>query len=249
MEFHIVTLFPGIFASPLEESILSKAQERGVVRVVVHDLREHTFDKHRVADDAPYGGGVGMVLKPEPIIRCLKAIEAASGPVTVALLTPQGVPFSQKMAHRLAKEERLVLLCGRYEGIDERIPLHYADLEISVGDFVLSGGAVPALVVLDAVVRLLPGAVGEERSVQEDSFQRGLLDYPHYTRPAEVEGHRVPEVLLSGNHEAIRRWRRKESLRRTRERRPELLAGAALTAEDRELLSEIEAEETAEGES
>lgn len=243
MEIDIITLFPGFFESPLRESILGKAQERGVVRVAVHDLRQHALDKHRVADDAPYGGGVGMVLKAEPIIRCLRALEEEAGPATVALLTPQGELFCHEMAQRLAKEERLVLICGRYEGVDERIRQHYTDLEISVGDYVLPGGESAALVVLDAVVRLLPGAVGEERSIEEDSFQRGLLDYPHYTRPAEVEGTRVPEVLLSGNHEAIRRWRRKESLRRTRSRRPDLLARAPLTDEDRELLREIESEE------
>lgn len=247
MELHILTLFPGIFSSPLQESLLAKAQERGVVRVVVHDLRDYTRDKHRMADDAPYGGGAGMVLKPEPIIRCIKAIEEAEGLATKVLLTPQGVPFTQSLAQRLAKEDRLVLICGRYEGVDERVRLHYTDLEISIGDYVLAGGEIPALVVLDATVRLVPGVVGEERSVQEDSFQRSLLEHPHYTRPAEVEGHGVPEVLLSGNHEAVRRWRRKESLRRTRARRPDLLAGASLTEEDRELLAEIEAEEASGG--
>lgn len=243
MEVHIVTLFPDLFASPLKESILGKAIDRGVVDVVVHDLRDHAQDKHRTADDAPYGGGAGMVLKPEPIIRALRAIEAEAGPATVILLTPQGIPFSQALAQRLSKEERLVLLCGRYEGVDERVRLHFTDLEISIGDYVLMGGEIPALVVLDATVRLLPGVVGEERSIQEDSFQTGLLDHPHYTRPAEAEGHKVPEVLLSGNHEAIRRWRRKESLRRTRARRPDLLETATLTDEDVELLAEIEAEE------
>ena len=243
MEFHIITLFPGFFTSPLRESLLHKAQERGVVKVLVHDLRDHALDRHRVADDAPYGGGAGMVLTPEPVIRCLRAIEAEAGPSVVVLLTPQGVPFSQALARRLAGEERLVLICGRYEGVDERIGLHYADLELSIGDYVLAGGEVAAQVVLEATVRLIPGVVGDRRSVEEDSFQVGLLDHPHYTRPAEVEGHRVPEVLLSGNHEAIRRWRRKESLRRTRTRRPDLLAAAALTDEDRELLAEIESEE------
>lgn len=243
MEVHIVTLFPDLFASPLKESILGKAIDRGVVDVAVHDLRDHAQDKHRTADDAPYGGGAGMVLKPEPIIRALRAIEAEAGPATVVLLTPQGIPFSQALAQRLSKEERLVLLCGRYEGVDERVRLHFTDLEISIGDYVLMGGEIPALVVLDATVRLLPGVVGEERSIHEDSFQTGLLDHPHYTRPAEAEGHKVPEVLLSGNHEAIRRWRRKESLRRTRARRPDLLETATLTDEDVELLSEIEAEE------
>lgn len=243
MEVHIVTLFPDLFASPLKESILGKAIDRGVVDVAVHDLRDHAQDKHRTADDAPYGGGAGMVLKPEPIIRALRAIEAEAGPATVVLLTPQGIPFSQALAQRLSKEERLVLLCGRYEGVDERVRLHFTDLEISIGDYVLMGGEIPALVVLDATVRLLPGVVGEERSIQEDSFQTGLLDHPHYTRPAEAEGHKVPEVLLSGNHEAIRRWRRKESLRRTRARRPDLLETATLTDEDVELLAEIEAEE------
>lgn len=243
MEVHIVTLFPDLFASPLKESILGKAIDRGVVDVAVHDLRDHAQDKHRTADDAPYGGGAGMVLKPEPIIRALRAIEAEAGPATVVLLTPQGIPFSQALAQRLSKEERLVLLCGRYEGVDERVRLHFTDLEISIGDYVLMGGEIPALVVLDATVRLLPGVVGEERSIQEDSFQTGLLDHPHYTRPAEAEGHKVPEVLLSGNHETIRRWRRKESLRRTRARRPDLLETATLTDEDVELLAEIEAEE------
>ena len=243
MEVHIVTLFPDLFASPLKESILGKAIDRGVVDVAVHDLRDHAQDKHRTADDAPYGGGAGMVLKPEPIIRALRAIEAEAGPATVVLLTPQGIPFSQALAQRLSKEELLVLLCGRYEGVDERVRLHFTDLEISIGDYVLMGGEIPALVVLDATVRLLPGVVGEERSIQEDSFQTGLLDHPHYTRPAEAEGHKVPEVLISGNHEAIRRWRRKESLRRTRARRPDLLETAPLTDEDVELLAEIEAEE------
>ena len=243
MEVHIVTLFPDLFASPLKESILGKAIDRGVVDVAVHDLRDHAQDKHRTADDAPYGGGAGMVLKPEPIIRALRAIEAEAGPATVVLLTPQGIPFSQALAQRLSKEERLVLLCGRYEGVDERVRLHFTDLEISIGDYVLMGGEIPALVVLDATVRLLPGVVGDELSIQEDSFQTGLLDHPHYTRPAEAEGHKVPEVLISGNHEAIRRWRRKESLRRTRARRPDLLETAPLTDEDVELLAEIEAEE------
>ncbi len=243
MEVHIVTLFPDLFASPLKESILGKAIDRGVVDVAVHDLRDHAQDKHRTADDAPYGGGAGMVLKPEPIIRALRAIEAEAGPATVVLLTPQGIPFSQALAQRLSKEELLVLLCGRYEGVDERVRLHFTDLEISIGDYVLMGGEIPALVVLDATVRLLPGVVGDELSIQEDSFQTGLLDHPHYTRPAEAEGHKVPEVLISGNHEAIRRWRRKESLRRTRARRPDLLETAPLTDEDVELLAEIEAEE------
>jgi tRNA (guanine37-N1)-methyltransferase len=216
----------------------------GLARITAHDLREHTDDKHRTADDAPFGGGPGMVMKAEPFFRAVEAIPAPSGERrAVVLLSPRGVPFDQTRAARYATLDRLVLLCGRYEGIDERVREELGAEEVSVGDFVLTGGEVAALAVIEATVRLLPGALGDEGSAEADSFSDGLLDFPHYTRPAVVRGRAVPDVLLSGDHGRIRRWRRKEALRATRERRPDLLGRAGLSAEDRELLHEIESEE------
>jgi tRNA (guanine37-N1)-methyltransferase len=214
------------------------------VQIRVHDLRAWTHDRHRQADDEPYGGGAGMVLKPEPAFEAVDAL--GRGPHTrVIVLSPQGLPFSQAMAEALAREEHLILLCGRYEGFDDRIPQGLDALELSIGDYVLTGGELPALVVLDAVARLIPGVLGDAASAQADSFASGLLEYPQYTRPPTYRGMAVPPVLLSGDHKAIARWRRKEAIRRTRERRPDLLARATVSELDRELLAEIEEEAAA----
>jgi tRNA (guanine37-N1)-methyltransferase len=240
--FDIVTIFPAMVAPALAAGVVGRAIERGGLDVAVHDLRDFTTDRHRVVDDVPYGGGPGMVLKPEPIFRALDTIEARRGqPLTVVLTSPQGTPFTQAEALRLSRLEHVVLLCGRYEGVDERVRARVSE-EVSIGDYVLSGGELPALVVLDAVARCVPGVVGDDQSVAEDSFSRGLLDFPHYTRPAEVGSLKVPDVLLSGNHAAIRRWRKRESLSRTLTRRPELLAVAALDEEERQILRELMAE-------
>ena len=236
--FDVITLFPGMFRGPLEESILRRAQDRGLIRVAVHDLRDWTHDRHRVVDDTPYGGGAGMVLKPEPVVEAVEALKAG-GAATVVVLSPQGQAFTQALAADLAQRDHLILVCGRYEGLDERVAPALGALEVSIGDYVLTGGELPALVVIDAVTRLIPGALGDAGSAREDSFATGLLDHPQYTRPTVFRGMAVPEALLSGDHARIRRWRRKEALRRTRERRPDLLAGAALTDEDRALLEEI----------
>ena len=242
MRIDVVTIFPRMVQEPLADGIVGRACAAGLVAIRVHDLRDHTDDRHRSVDDAPFGGGPGMVMKAEPFARALEAIRAEAGPAreAVVLLSPRGRPFDQKTARRFAGLERLVLLCGRYEGIDERVRESLATEELSLGDFVLTGGETAALAVAEATVRLLPGALGDEGSAGDDSFEEGLLDWPHYTRPAEWRGTRVPEVLLSGDHARIRAWRRRESLRATRERRPELLASASLTFEDRELVREIE---------
>ena len=240
----VVTIVPGMIAPSVEDGIVGRAVEAGLVRIAAHDLREHTDDKHRTADDSPFGGGPGMVMKAEPFFRAVEAIPASPGERrAVVLLSPRGTPFSQTLAARFAALDRVVLLCGRYEGIDERVREGLGAEEVSVGDFVLTGGEVAALAVIEATVRLLPGALGDEGSAGADSFEGGLLDFPHYTRPAVVRGRAVPDVLLSGDHGRIRRWRRKESLRATRERRPDLLRKAPLSAEDAGLLTEIESEE------
>src|SRR5438876_7324688 len=228
MRFDIVTIFPSMFEQPLAAGVVGRAIERGQLDVRIHDLRDFTTDRHRVVDDVPYGGGPGMLLKPEPLFRALDRIEGERGrPLTVVLTSPQGARFTHGDALRLSRAEPLVLLCGRYEGVDERVRERVSE-EISIGDYVLSGGELPALVILDAVARLLPGVVGDDRSVAEDSFSRGLLDFPQYTRPAEIDALKVPDVLLSGNHGEIRRWRKREAVSRTLERRPDLLAGAEL---------------------
>jgi tRNA (guanine37-N1)-methyltransferase len=246
VRFDVITIFPRLFDGPLGEGIVGRAIERGLVDVRIHDLRDYATDRHRTVDDVPFGGGPGMVFKPEPMFRAIDAI-ASDGvpPSAVVLTTPQGRPFSQAEAARLAGLERVVVICGRYEGVDERVREALVTEEISIGDYVVSGGELPALVIVDAVVRLLPGAVGDEQSVEADSFSRGLLDYPHYTRPAEFEGLKVPEVLLSGHHEMIRRWRSREALRRTVERRPDLLSSAELDNEEREILRELMGEKGA----
>ena len=242
MTFDIVTIFPAMIEQPLAAGIVGRAIERGTLDVKVRDLRDYTTDRHRVVDDVPYGGGPGMVLKPEPIFRALDAIETERGaPLTVILMSPQGTRFTQAVAQRLSGVDHLVLLCGRYEGFDDRVRDRVTE-ELSIGDYVLTGGELPALVVLDAVARYVPGVVGDDRSVKEDSFARGLLDFPQYTRPAEINSLRVPDVLLSGNHAEIRRWRKREALSRTLERRPDLLADASLDEEEKELLRELKNE-------
>lgn len=243
MKFDIVTIFPDTIDAGLSEGVVARGIASGVLDVQVHDLRDFTTDRHRSVDDVPYGGGPGMVMKPEPLMKAVAHVAATRGtPAAVVLLSPQGRTFTQAEAVRLAALGHVALLCGRYEGMDERVRELVATEELSIGDYVLSGGELAALVVVDAVSRLVPGVVGDEQSVAEESFSRGLLDYPHYTRPAEVAGRRVPAVLLSGHHAEVRRWRRKAALARTLERRPELLAEAALDDEDRRLLEEIKKE-------
>ena len=274
MTFDIVTIFPAMIEQAVAAGIVGRAIERGTLGVKAHDLRDFTTDRHRVVDDVPYGGGPGMVMKPEPVFRALDMIEGRrGGPLTVVLTSPQGTRLTQAEAQRLSRLEHIVLLCGRYEGFDERVRARVTD-EISIGDYVLSGGELPALVILDAVARLVPGVVGDERSVAEESFSRGLLDFPQYTRPAEVAWPgpvdpattpggpdpvspatttrrsgpvdpavlKVPDVLLSGNHAEIRRWRKRAALSRTLARRPELLNEAELDAEEQDILRELVAE-------
>jgi tRNA (guanine37-N1)-methyltransferase len=242
MRYRILTLFPEFFRSPLSSSLVGKAIERGTIALDVVDVRDFASGAHRVADDSPYGGGQGMVMKIEPVAAAIEsAIEALPGARRI-LLSPRGRPFTQQRAKELACEAAIVLVCGRYEGVDERARA-FVDEELSVGDYVLSGGEAAALVVVDAVARLVPGFVGNAGSLCEESFEDGLLEYPQYTRPETFRGERVPAVLLSGDHAAIARWRRKERLRLTRARRPELLARATLSEEDRALLREIEGED------
>jgi tRNA (guanine37-N1)-methyltransferase len=236
--FHVLTLFPRMVTSPLEESILGKAQAAGLIGVTTHDIRAFTDDKHRTADDVPFGGGSGMVMKPEPLVRCIEDVRAAHAPDRIYLLSPSGRPFDQQMAQELAGLSSVGLVCGRYEGVDDRVTT-FLDGEISIGDFVLTGGELGALVVIDAVARLLPGVLGNESSpLNESHAGEPLLEHPHYTRPRSFRGVDVPEVLLSGNHAAIARWRRQQSLVRTRNRRPDLFARLELDAADRRLLDE-----------
>jgi tRNA (guanine37-N1)-methyltransferase len=264
MKADIVTIFPDFFRGPLQYGITRRAQEMGLAEIQVHDLREFTRDRHRTVDDRPFGGGEGMVLKPEPLFECLESMALAPREERVAegakqsviLLSAQGQRFTQKVAAELAILDRIVLLCGRYEGVDERVADFLADRELSIGDYVLSGGELAAAVIVEAVMRLLPGAVGNEASTQQESFtvdaklksvsgadstcgSNGLLDYPHYTRPAEFRGIAVPEALMSGNHEEIRRWRRQRALEKTLRNRPDLLEGAELSEDDNQFLAGI----------
>jgi tRNA (guanine37-N1)-methyltransferase len=283
MRFEIITIFPGFFAGIFEHGIVRRAQAEGLVTVTAHDLRAFTHDRHRTVDDRPFGGGEGMVLKPEPLARALESLgigakcgsfdslrstpvaqddPSVAGGTRVILLSAQGRPFTQAVARELAASERLVLICGRYEGVDERINQLYCDMELSIGDYVLSGGELAAAVVVDAVMRLVPGVLGNEASGEFESFgvadaeiatddegvprsqhgSGGLLDYPHYTRPAEFGGLRAPEVLLNGDHRQIRRWRREQQLRKTLQNRPDLLERAALSPEDKSILKAIRRE-------
>ena len=240
LKIDIVTIFPTMVQAPLAEGIVGRAIERGVIDVRVHDLRVHTTDRHRVVDDVPFGGGPGMVLKPEPLFRAVEGIRAERGaPAAVILTSPDGRRFSHADAVRLSGAGHFVILCGRYEGVDERVRAKLATEEISIGDYVVSGGELPALVIVDAVARLVPGVVGDETSVARDTFAGGLLDFPQFTRPAEFQGMTVPPVLLSGHHAEIEQWRRREALKRTLERRPELLTDAALSPSDRAMLKEL----------
>jgi tRNA (guanine37-N1)-methyltransferase len=248
MMFDVVTIFPRMIEAGLAEGVVGRGIEKGLVDVRVHDLRAFTSDRHRTVDDVAYGGGPGMVMKVEPFVRALETIRAERGsPGAVVLLSPQGRRFDQTEAERLHGLGHVVLLCGRYEGIDERVRDLVATEELSIGDFVVSGGETPALLVIDAVSRLVPGVVGDRESVEQDSFAQGILDHPHYTRPAEFEGRRVPDVLLSGHHAEVRRWRMKQALLRTLDRRPDLIDEGALSREQRDLLGDAiddEKEET-----
>jgi tRNA (guanine37-N1)-methyltransferase len=243
MHIDVLTLFPQMFEVPFSFGIFKRAVDQGLVSLGLHNIRNYTHDKHRTVDDYPYGGGSGMVLKPEPIFEAVEAIKSSLGDETeelpVILLTPQGRPFSQQIAQELSRYRRLVLICGHYEGVDERVREHLVTDEISIGDYVLTGGEVPAMVVIDAVVRLLPGVLGSEASAVDDSYNSGLLEYPQYTRPPVYRGWSVPEVLLSGNHAQIAKWRREQIIRRTLERRPELLDKANLGFEDRQLIERM----------
>jgi tRNA (guanine37-N1)-methyltransferase len=242
----ILTLFPAMFQGPLTESLISRAQEQGILKIDVHDIRSFTEDKHHTADDRPFGGGAGMVMKPEPIYRALRHVGAARTRTTtgsrtknapyVIYLSPQGRPLNQAAVVQCAQHRHLVLLCGHYEGVDERA-MAWVDEEISIGDYVVTGGELPAMVLIDAAARLLPGVVKEKASVEQDSFYAGLLDYPHYTRPAVFKGKAVPEVLRNGNHALVQAWRREQSLVRTRARRPDLLTTAALSSADKKILA------------
>jgi tRNA (guanine37-N1)-methyltransferase len=267
MTFDIVTIFPEFFRGPFEHGIIRRAREAGLVAINIHDLRNWTHDRHRTVDDRPFGGGEGMVLKPEPIFECMQTLGVASRAQraahevkeSVVLTSAGGQMFTQHMATEFAALERVVLLCGRYEGVDERVSEHIADREVSVGDFVLSGGELAAATIVDCVTRLIPGALGNEASAWQESFSasdrsfagdgpdstcasRGLLDYPHYTRPADFQGMPVPEVLMGGDHAAIRKWRRQKALQKTLRNRPDLLKQAALSKEDQVLLARIEQE-------
>jgi tRNA (guanine37-N1)-methyltransferase len=246
MRFEVFTLFPEMFDGVLTESILKRAQEAGLLEIARHDIRGHTTDKHHTVDDTPYGGGGGMILKPDPIFRAVESVLGPSPNCPVILLTPQGRLFNQQVAIELASHERLALICGRYEGVDERVREHLVTDELSIGDYVLTGGELPAMVIIDAVARLIPGVLGARWAAEDDSHASGLLEGPHYTRPAEYRGWSVPEILLSGDHARIERWRRRQALRRTWERRPDLLRRAPLTKRDLAYLVEIEAEESEE---
>ena len=243
MEIHVLTIFPDMFASPLNESILLRAQARGLLKLCVHNVRDFTTDRHRVTDDLPYGGGPGMVMKPEPIVAGIETVRDRYGPAHVILLSPQGDLLTQSHVKALACHERLLLICGRYSGIDARVQ-HYVDAEISIGDYVLTGGELPAMVLVDAVARMIPDVLGDQLSAEEDSLFHSLLQGPVYTRPVEFDGLQVPTILRSGDHAAIAKWRRRQALLTTRQRRPDLLQQAPLDPQDKAILQEFDRSET-----
>ncbi len=243
MQFDILTLFPAMFEGPLTESILKRARERGLLSVHLHNIRDYTTDKHHSVDDTPYGGGGGMVMQAPPLVAAVEDVRGQDADAPVILLTPQGRVFTQTVAHELAQHERLILVCGRYEGVDERVRALAITDEISVGDFVLTGGELAAMIIVDAVARLIPGVLGARWAAEEDSHAMGLLEYPHYTRPPEFRGLRVPDVLLSGDHGAVERWRREQAIRRTWRRRPDMLLSAELSEAERWLLAQLAEED------
>ena len=249
MQFEVFTLLPDVFPPYLESSILQRARQRGLIDVRVHNIRDYTHDRHHTTDDTPYGGGGGMVMKPEPVFEAVESVlgfesdQTQPAPVPVILLTPQGRVFTQRIAEELSRYERIALLCGRYEGVDERIREHLATDEISVGDFVLTGGELPALLLIDAVSRLLPGVLGDPTGAEDDSHSMGLLEYPHYTRPPEFRGWKVPEVLLSGDHAKLEKWRREQALQRTLRRRPDMMERAELSEAEKRFVEGLKKQE------
>ncbi|MBK5277161.1 MAG: tRNA (guanosine(37)-N1)-methyltransferase TrmD [Desulfuromonadales bacterium] len=245
MRFDILTLFPGMFAGPFDESIIRRGRDKQLIDIAIHNIRDWATDRHQTTDDAPYGGGAGMVMKVEPLTACIESVKQLHPASTVVLTSPQGRRLTHRVAAELAGQSGLIIVCGRYEGIDERMRSLCIEDDISIGDFVLSGGEIAAMTIVDAVTRLIPGVLGSDESAGTDSFCDGLLEYPQYTRPPEFRGLTVPEILLSGNHNLIRKWRRSESLRKTRLLRPDLMTGVALTKEDRKLITELERNDAA----
>jgi tRNA (guanine37-N1)-methyltransferase len=245
MQFEVFTLLPEVFPPYLESSILLRARQRGLIDVRIRDIRDYTHDKHHTTDDTPYGGGGGMVMKPEPVFEAIESVlgfaagETQSPSIPVILLTPQGRVFNQRIAEELSGHERIALLCGRYEGVDERIREHLVTDEISIGDYVLTGGELPALMIIDAVSRLIPGVLGDPTGAQDDSHSMGLLEYPHYTKPSEFRGWKVPDVLLSGDHAKIEKWRREQALTRTFHKRPDMLEKAELDEKDKKVVESL----------
>jgi tRNA (guanine37-N1)-methyltransferase len=244
IKFDVLSIFPEMLSSPLGFSLLKKAQEKGLISICLHDIRKWAHDKHKMTDDAPYGGGCGMVMKIEPVEKAIADIKENTGESLVVLMTPQGRTLNQKIAAELAGKKQIVIICGRYEGVDERIRAQLVDLEISIGDYILTGGEISALVLIDVISRLIPGVLGNAESAGNESFTNGLLEYPQYTRPAVYHGWSVPEVLVSGNHAEIELWRQRESLKRTYKRRPDLLKKIKLSANDKAILEQIKLEDT-----
>ena len=243
IKFDVLSIFPEMFSSPLNFSLLKKAQEKGLLNICLHDIRNWANDKHKMTDDAPYGGGCGMVMKVEPVEKALAAIRSPEDDSLVVLMTPQGETFNQKIAAQLAEKKQIIIICGRYEGVDERIRKHLVDREISIGDYILTGGELAALVLIDAVSRLIPDVLGNPESTLDESFSHNLLEYPQYTRPAEYKGWMVPDVLLSGKHAEIELWHKRESLKRTYQRRPDLLKKIKLSTEAKKNLEKIKLED------